>query len=278
MSNESRIIRNPEAQAGCYTMQELGLNGEDGVSLGRIHFTGTLLQFRAEDESLANPPLASAQVGLLLLPRLALSANVASRAGLQTLQGVLLVDADIVLLTAQNTASQNGPWQVHANDSDGNATPWTRPKLPIHSGQLAEAQAGTNAGLLYRLVTQGTIVLDTTALTYDTLLTSTSALASGNIADGAVTTGKLADGAVTGVKIAAAAFRSFSALGLNGAGAVTLTGAKVGDTVQEVLNFTDGVVAGGSFEPAITVADQIQQSDAGNLSAKKFAFRLKVNS
>jgi hypothetical protein len=48
------------------------------------------------------------------------STNVASLTGLPTLDGVTLVDAQRVLLTAQTTASQNGLWLVHSGA-------WTRP-------------------------------------------------------------------------------------------------------------------------------------------------------
>lgn len=57
--------------------------------------------------------------------------------------------------------------------------------------------------------------------------------------------------------------------GKSGSGACTLTGVKVGDVVRSVTGVAAGTVGDQSskFETAITVADQIQQSDAGNLSA-----------
>lgn len=57
--------------------------------------------------------------------------------------------------------------------------------------------------------------------------------------------------------------------GLNGAGAVTLTGANVGDIVLGVGNVTDGSDAAASYESVITIANQIQQSSASDLSLKK---------
>lgn len=64
--------------------------------------------------------------------------------------------------------------------------------------------------------------------------------------------------------------------GRNGAGAMTLTGAAVGDAVQSIINFTDGSqVALAGFESAITVADQIQQTVATDFSAKKLIILLK---
>jgi len=57
--------------------------------------------------------------------------------------------------------------------------------------------------------------------------------------------------------------------GKNGAGACTLTGVKVGDVVRSVTGLAAGTVGDQSakFETAITVADQIQQSDATDLSS-----------
>lgn len=61
-------------------------------------------------------------------------------------------------------------------------------------------------------------------------------------------------------------------LGSNGAGPVTCTGVKVGDKVKGVLNLTDTTDDSAKFESTVTVNDQIQQTDGGNLSAKKFQF------
>lgn len=58
--------------------------------------------------------------------------------------------------------------------------------------------------------------------------------------------------------------------GSNGAGACTATGLKVGDKVVSVTNLTTPADAASSFEGTVTVADQIQQSSASNLSASKF--------
>jgi hypothetical protein len=64
-------------------------------------------------------------------------------------------------------------------------------------------------------------------------------------------------------------------LGRNGAGALTLTGAKVGDRVAGVYNVTTPGNSGANFETVITVADQIQQSSASNLSAVNHLFFLQ---
>lgn len=64
--------------------------------------------------------------------------------------------------------------------------------------------------------------------------------------------------------------------GRNGAGACTLTGAVVGDLVVGVACLTAGQLGmvDASFEAAITVADQIQQSAATDLSARAYVVLL----
>lgn len=61
------------------------------------------------------------------------------------------------------------------------------------------------------------------------------------------------------------------AAGSNGAGAVTIAGALVGDHVEAVIksDFTD---ATASFETTVTVAGQVQQTSASNLSGSTFLF------
>ena len=74
-----------------------------------------------------------------------------------------------------------------------------------------------------------------------------------------------------------AVYQLFAA-GRNGAGSITLTGAKVGDKVAgpgaAYNTTTPGMVAAGTFESTITVADAIQQISASNLSASSFLFTL----
>lgn len=66
--------------------------------------------------------------------------NIASLSGLPTIDSVLLTDSQVVLLTAQSTASQNGLWAVHT-------TAWTRP------GNFA---AGAHAAYIMVRVSSGT--------------------------------------------------------------------------------------------------------------------------
>ncbi len=58
--------------------------------------------------------------------------------------------------------------------------------------------------------------------------------------------------------------------GSNGAGPCSLPGATVGMNVEFVLNLTDETADGSKFESTITVVDQIQQTDVGDLSTKHF--------
>lgn len=59
----------------------------------------------------------------------------------------------------------------------------------------------------------------------------------------------------------------YSFTGRNGAGAVTLTGAAVGDVVLGVAGISSVGNAAASFEATISVINQIQQSSASDLSA-----------
>lgn len=82
--------------------------------------------------------------------------------------------------------------------------------------------------------------------------------------------------AVTGVstftglaKLPSSSFLVAVTTGHNGAGAVTLTGAKIGDKVIGVANLTAPADLKSGFETTITVNDQIQQSSATDLSTTK---------
>ena len=64
----------------------------------------------------------------------------------------------------------------------------------------------------------------------------------------------------------------------NGAGGITLTGAVVGDTVENVTNITTPGDVTSSFEATISVPGQIQQTAATNLSAAQCLFQVRPNS
>lgn len=88
-----------------------------------------------------------------------------------------------------------------------------------------------------------------------------------------------ADGTDAPVLLTSSALRFLAFAGKNGAGACTLTGAKVGDTVAGVVDLAGASAsAAASFETVITVANQIQQTSASNLSAVKYAVILGARS
>jgi hypothetical protein len=87
---------------------------------------------------------------------------------------------------------------------------------------------------------------------------------------GNVVNADLAANAVSGAKVAAGTLKKLVFTGHNLAGACTCTGAAVGDKVVGATNLTDATQGNALFESVITVANQIQQSSATDLSAKKF--------
>ena len=66
--------------------------------------------------------------------------------------------------------------------------------------------------------------------------------------------------------------------GSNGAGPVTLAGTVPGDVVEVVANLTTPGDVTSSFEGTITVAGQIQQTAATNLSAAQLLFQVSPRS
>ncbi|HQF64011.1 MAG TPA: hypothetical protein PLT26_16050 [Anaerolineaceae bacterium] len=78
--------------------------------------------------------------------------------------------------------------------------------------------------------------------------------------------------AVTPRGLGAALAKMFviSFAGHNGAGACTATGVAVNDVIFGVAGLTDVGQADASFEAVVTVADQIQQASASDLSLKNF--------
>lgn len=106
------------------------------------------------------------------------------------------------------------------------------------------------------------------------------AITEAKIAAGAVTSTKLGAGAATLPKVTFTGLKVLSAAGRNGSGAITLTGTVVGDRLVAAFGApTAGgalaaAVVGTTFEAAVTVADQIQQASASNLSSNTYIFIL----
>jgi Starch-binding associating with outer membrane len=101
-------------------------------------------------------------VGTTLTPvRVATTANLAARSGLLTIDGVVLVAGDRVLVKDQSTASQNGIYIV-------DAAAWTRATDAATQAQLLGAtvtvsEGATNATARFVQITTGTINVDTPA-------------------------------------------------------------------------------------------------------------------
>jgi hypothetical protein len=68
------------------------------------------------------------------------------------------------------------------------------------------------------------------------------------------------------------------AAGSNGAGAVTVTGTKVGDNVELVLDLTDATDITTAFEATVSIAGQVQQTSATNYSGKTCVFFVQPQS
>jgi hypothetical protein len=147
---------------------------------------------------------------------------------------------------------------------------WDDVKGKYGSGGTIQAGAVKTAHIANSQVTEAKIA--SSAVTAAKI--GSSAVTEAKIGSGAVTAAKIGSGAVTAVKLVDAALKLSAFTGKNGAGACTLTGAKVGDVVAGVVCITDGDDQAASFETTITVADEIQQSSASNLSAKKYSVLL----
>ena len=80
----------------------------------------------------------SAEVDVVsAIARVASTANVPTRSGLLTIDGVVLAAGDIVLLKDQSTAAQNGLWTVKAAAwTDGDQVPVVHIKAGSANGKL----------------------------------------------------------------------------------------------------------------------------------------------
>lgn len=131
------------------------LTGDVTSSAGTVATTipvGTVTDGKG---ALANKPPA----------RYASTVNIATLSGTAvSIDGFVPGAGDVVMLTAQTTQSQNGPWVV-------NAGAWTRPAW-YTSGSTTQCFAGvsvrttsgaSNGGITWQMVTAGAITIDTTA-------------------------------------------------------------------------------------------------------------------
>ena len=111
------------------------------------------------------------------------------------------------------------------------------------------------------LVEDGSIVeakLDDAAVTED------------KIDDAAVTTDKIDDEAVTAAKLDNGFLASYVVSAGNGAGARTMTGAKVGDVVLACVNLSDltNDLAAGDVESTVSEADKLAQLQTNHTGDK----------
>lgn len=175
-----------------------------------------------------------------------------------------LADFGVVLQANGTAKSQNGIGDTLTTDQPYNIVP----RLLTTSALLAAGSisftvtptaAETSAGLT-----------SPPSNSVDAAQLKTNSVTSAKIAALAVTTAKVAAGAITGAKLDPAPFRHFVTLGRNGAGAVTATGAAVGDKVVAITDLTTAVAGEAIFESTITVVNQIQQSSALDKSAVKY--------
>jgi len=92
--------------------------------------------------------------------------------------------------------------------------------------------------------------------------------------NGTIVTAELNAGAVTGPKLDLSGLKCIAFVGHSGAGACTATGTAVGDRVVAIFGTATAggalVSAKSSFESAITVINQIQQSSASDLSGNTY--------
>lgn len=102
---------------------------------------------------------ATIHVPVLLSCQTAALSNLAL-AGLQTVNSYTLLDGDQILLTAQSTGSQNGPWVAHAGA-------WVRP-TDYASGAVVRGRTVlvNDTGIEWALATTSSVTVDTTSTTW----------------------------------------------------------------------------------------------------------------
>jgi hypothetical protein len=83
-------------------------------------------------------------------------------------------------------------------------------------------------------------------------------------------------GSLVALEAEALKYRKYEFEGMNGAGSISLPGARTGDDVIKLVGVY-GVTGdqSGKFEATISVDDQIQQTDAGDLSENQYVVVLK---
>lgn len=201
-------------------------------------------------------PLALGPPGLTKVRALA-DANVAITGIPAAQDGVTLVAGDYILLTAQSTASQNGPWVVASGA-------WSRP---------SELPAGADAAATLIGVTEGTVyhgqvwvcttaapddVVDTDSLTFAVLngggtVTSVSGTSPISVATGTTT---------PVVSISAAT--SGAAGSMSAADKSKLDGIEAGADVTDATNVAAAIAAGETVTSTATIVAGALLKNSGN--------------
>lgn len=99
--------------------------------------------------------------------------------------------------------------------------------------------------------------------------------AAGAPADGTISAAKLSAAAVTAPKVAAGVYKYRIVTGRNGTGNLTVSGAAGTDTLEEVLNITDGGSILADFNATVGTG-LIAQTSSTDYSAKKLMIVLKA--
>lgn len=165
--------------AGAVGASTLAARGDHVHALPNL--TGDVTTAGSAATTIAAGVVTDAKAALSIKPlcRAVATANVATLSGTTTIDGVALVAGDLVLLTAQTTGSQNGPWTIAAGA-------WTRPAWYPSAGTaqaFANAEFGVregtaNSGAIYYITTSGAITIDTTSVAF---AQSKLALGSGSV-------------------------------------------------------------------------------------------------
>jgi hypothetical protein len=172
--------------------------------------------------------------------------------GLPTNDGITYTAAQIILLTAQSTASQNGPWAVASGA-------WTRPTFwaaaSSQKSALFYVDEGTvNADTKWTTITDGAITVDTTSVTITKDTTGANYLAGNGI---------LLTGSTFSTKLG-------NALAFDGSNNITITpngtSLNVGASGIKITDGTPGQIqlaGSGNAFAATTVTGDVTINSAG---------------
>ena len=208
--------------------------------------------------------------------RVATTANI-TLSGLQTIDGVTLVEDDRVLVKNQSTQTQNGIYKARANrawvrtlDFDGNSDVVKGTRVYVHSGDTAGGE--------YEVTTASPVVIDTSSITFSVTLASdlTQAVTDAEAAEtGAVAAqGYAEEWAINpeddAVSVAAGGDNSttFSALHWAAKAADSATAAETAETNAETAETNAGNSASAASSSASAASDS---ADAAAISESNAA-------